>query len=147
MSGTRTFFRLHYDLMASPAYRAFFATTANLTYTLLLSHVYRPTRTSDPRHALRPFYDVGWLCTQISLRDLAREYPERGRTGIERDIRHLEKLQLLHTYDLQDNSPTLYVLGRWGWVEPDDRLRRSGRDRWEFFYVDHIFGNEELPWE
>lgn len=145
---SRAFLKLHYDLLKSPDYQAFFASPANITYTFMLSHVYRPNRDSWGNHPLRPFYDHGWLVTDVSVKQLAGEQPKRSRQAIMRDIERLESMGLLHTYQ-SPGMRNLYVLGRWGWVDDDRRISRRGRsqDRWEFFYVDNIFGGIELPWD
>lgn len=144
---SRAFLKLHYDLLKSPDYQAFFASPANITYTFMLSHVYRPNRDSWSNHPLRPFYDFGWLVTDVTIKQLAGEQPSRSRQAIMRDIARLDDMGLVDVYP-SSGERNLYVLGRWGWVERDDRLGRRTRpqDRWEHFYVDNIFGGIEVPW-
>lgn len=142
---SRAFLKLHYDLLKSPEYQAFFASPVNITYTFMLSHLYRPNRDSWDNHRLRPFYDHGWLVTDVSINQLAKEQPRRGRNAIMRDIAKLDEMMLLDIYQTPGER-NLYVLGTWGWTEPDREFRRRPKERWEYFYVDRIFAGIEAPW-
>lgn len=144
---SRAFLKLHYDLLKNPEYQRFMGTPANVTYTLMLSHLYRPNRDSWSNHPLLAFYEFGWLVTDVTVRQLAKEQPGRSVGAIHRDIRRLEAMELLHGYALDEGQRRIYVLGRWGYVEDDARVGRGRtRDRWEFLYVDRIFGGLEVPW-
>lgn len=135
---SRIFFKLHYDLLQNPAYRSFMQMPANVTYTLLLARVFRPTkdmpRDQDTREMLN-LYNERWLCCRVSTRELNREYPERHWTSIARDIRWLEEQGLVEVYVWEKNTAPLLKLGSWAdYRHPDGRKQRI-----ETFFIDRVF--------
>ena len=135
----RTFFRLHYDLLDNPEYRAFMQSPANVTFTLLLRRVYRPPKGGPFNHELIQFYKDGWLCCRVSTRDLAKIFPERSYVSISRDINWLNQRGLIQVYEWEKGAAPLIHLGRWHTErQPDGSSRRV-----ENLYVDRIFSTPE----
>ncbi len=135
----RTFFRLHYDLLDNPEYRAFMQSPANVTYTLLLRRVYRPPKGGPFDHELLPFYRQGWLCCRVSTRELAKVFPERSHVSISRDLNWLSGRGLIQIYEWEGRGAPLFHLGSWHSERQPDGVSR----RVETFFIDRIFATPE----
>lgn len=132
----RTFFKLHYDLLQDSGYRRFMQTPANVTYTLLLAHVYVPPKHGPFDHELLNFYNEGWLVCRVSVRELAKEFPERHYSSISRDILALEAQGLIEIYEWEKGKTPLIKLGSWQkYRHPDGRWQTI-----HVYYIDTIFG-------
>lgn len=137
----RTFWKMHYDLLENPAFQQFMSDPSWITYLLILSHVYRGNRVRPSNHELAGFYAEGWLVGRPSLSQLAKAYYGRSRDSINRDIRHLEEIGVIDTYDWTPGGgqARLIQVGTWHLI---DQPRRQPAYV-EILYVDKIFSPED----